>query len=64
MGDTINDKILFFITMEKSNQEIADELKISKKYVEKLVKKLLVQFKVKSRVGLVREYLREKRANC
>lgn len=55
----IENKILEFISLEKTNQEIAEEMKISIKYVEKIINKLCKEFKVKSRVGLVREYMRE-----
>lgn len=53
-------RILELIVWEKSNKEIAKELKISEKYVEKIIKNLFFKFKVKSRIGLVREYLKEK----
>lgn len=54
-----NDDILKAITLEKTNKEIAEELKISEKYVEYLIKQLFAKFKVKSRVGLTREYMKE-----
>lgn len=59
-----SDDILKLISLEKTNKEIAEELKISKKYVEYLIKKLILQFGVKSRVGLVREYMKEIKPNC
>ena len=55
----IENRILQFITLEKTNSEIAGELQMSIKNVEKIINKLCKQFKVKSRVGLVREYMRE-----
>lgn len=59
MKESIENKILKLITLEKTNKEIAKELNISKKYVEFLIKKLISQFGVKSRVGLCREYMKE-----
>jgi len=59
MGKTEN-KILELISDEKTNKEIAKELKISEKYVEKIIKNLISAYKVKSRIGLVREYVKEK----
>lgn len=59
-----SDDILKLISLEKTNKEIAEELKISKKYVEYLIKNLFLQFGVKSRVGLVREYMKEIKPNC
>lgn len=53
-------KILDMVVIEKTNKEIAKELCISVKSVEKKIKNLFYRFKVKSRIGLVREYLKEK----
>ena len=64
MSEINTDQILKLISLEKTNAEIAAELKISRKYVEYLIKKLILQFGVKSRVGLVREYMKEIKPNC
>lgn len=55
----MSNAVLVLVVKEKTNKEIAEELKISEKYVEKIIKNLLAQFKVKSKVGLVREYMKE-----
>lgn len=57
--EEIENKILEAITQEKTNIEIAEKLSISVKYVEYLIRHLKKQLKVKSRVGLACEYLKE-----
>ena len=59
MDNVMSNAVLVLVVKEKTNKEIAEELKISEKYVEKIIKNLLAQFKVKSKVGLVREYMKE-----
>lgn len=59
MSEINPDEILKKIVEEKTNKVIAEELSTSVKNIEKIIKKLCKQFKVKSRVGLVREYMRE-----
>ena len=58
--EQIEEKILEAISLEKTNLEISKELKMSIKNVEKRIKSLFHAFKVKSRAGLVREYMKEK----
>lgn len=65
MGNSVSiNKLLELVTLEKTNKEISEEMRISEKYVEYLIKCLFKQFKVKSRVGLVREFMKEKQAKC
>ena len=59
MSEINPDQILQKIVQEKTNKEIAEELSTSVKNIEKIINKLCKEFKVKSRVGLVREYMRE-----
>ena len=59
MSEINPENILKLISKEKTNKEIAEELSTSVKNIEKIINKLCKEFKVKSRVGLVREYMRE-----
>lgn len=59
MSEINPDQILKKIVEEKTNKEIAEELSTSVKNIEKIINKLCKEFKVKSRVGLTREYMRE-----
>ena len=59
MSEINPDQVLKKIVEEKTNKEIAEELSTSVKNIEKIINKLCKQFKVKSRVGLTREYVRE-----
>lgn len=59
MSEINPDQILQKIVQEKTNKEIAEELSTSVKNIEKIINKLCKEFKVKSKVGLTREYMRE-----
>ena len=59
MSEINLDLILQKIVQEKTNKEIAEDLNTSEKNVERIIKKLCRLFKVKSKVGLTREYMRE-----
>ena len=59
VDNVMSNAVLVLVVKEKTNREIAEELKMSEKNVEKIIKKLFNQFKVKSRVGLTREYMKE-----
>ena len=59
MSEINPEEILKLISKEKTNKEIAEQLSTSVKNIEKIINKLCKAFKVKSRVGLVREYMRE-----